>query len=249
MDHGRAALVDLAAQVGDVELDDVGLAAEVVVPDAVEDLRLGQHAARVAHEVPQELELGRGEPDLLAPAPPLVRVLVELEVADDEHRVLALGGRTAAAQQPAQPGDDLFQAERLGHVVVAARGEPGDAVLDGVARGEEQHGHVGVALAQAAQDGEPVHVGEHDVEHDDVRPGLPRGADRGVPVERGGDVPALVPQRRGEQLGEVRLVVDHEDADGGAVRAREARLVRAADGGGGCGHAPRVARDAEACLW
>ena len=40
----RLAGVDLAAQIGDVGLDDVGVAAEVVVPHVVEDLRLGQHA-------------------------------------------------------------------------------------------------------------------------------------------------------------------------------------------------------------
>src|SRR4051794_6310984 len=38
----RVGGVDLAAQVGDVGLDDVGLAVEVVVPHVVEDLRLRQ---------------------------------------------------------------------------------------------------------------------------------------------------------------------------------------------------------------
>src|SRR6478752_9289742 len=85
VDHRLAAGVDLLAQVGDVKLDDVRLAAEVVVPHPVEDLRLGQHAPRVAHEVAQQLELGRGEVDLLAAAGHLVAVLVEGEVADDEH--------------------------------------------------------------------------------------------------------------------------------------------------------------------
>src|SRR5437667_2652043 len=46
VDHRSPACVDLLAQVRDVELDDVGLATEVVVPDAVEDLRLAQHPAR-----------------------------------------------------------------------------------------------------------------------------------------------------------------------------------------------------------
>src|SRR6185369_11975042 len=45
--------VDLAAQVGDVGLDDVHVAAEVVAPDVVEDLGLGQHRARVDDEVAQ----------------------------------------------------------------------------------------------------------------------------------------------------------------------------------------------------
>src|SRR5262249_57960753 len=53
VDQRRPAGVDLLPQVTDVQLDHVRLAAEVVVPDPVEDLRLGQHPARVAHEGPQ----------------------------------------------------------------------------------------------------------------------------------------------------------------------------------------------------
>src|SRR5689334_23416110 len=41
VDQRRPAGVDLLAQVADVQLDHVRLAAEVVVPDPVEDLRLG----------------------------------------------------------------------------------------------------------------------------------------------------------------------------------------------------------------
>src|SRR5215218_5739441 len=58
VDHRLAAGVDLLAQVGDVELDDVCLTTEVVVPDPVEDLCLAQHPSGVAHQVAQQLELG-----------------------------------------------------------------------------------------------------------------------------------------------------------------------------------------------
>ena len=47
-----------------------------------------------------------------------------------------------SAQEHADAGHQLLQAERLGDVVVAAEREPTDLVLDGVARGEEQDGHV-----------------------------------------------------------------------------------------------------------
>src|SRR3954447_18070944 len=63
VDHRVAAGVDLLAKVRDVQLDDVGLPTEVVVPDPVEDLRLAQYPARVAHQVPQQLVLGGGEGD------------------------------------------------------------------------------------------------------------------------------------------------------------------------------------------
>ena len=62
----------------------------------------------------------------------LVAVLVHREVADDEQRAALVGRDGGAAHQGAQPGDDLLEAERLGDVVVAAGGEAGDAVLDGV---------------------------------------------------------------------------------------------------------------------
>src|SRR5262245_52787087 len=82
MDHRRPARIDLLAEVRNVELHDVRLAAEIVVPDPVEDLSLAQHPARVAHQVSQELELGGGQRDRLSTAPDLVAVLVHDEVAD-----------------------------------------------------------------------------------------------------------------------------------------------------------------------
>ena len=67
-------------------LDDARLAAEVVVPDVVEDLGLGQDAVRVEHEVTQQLELGRRHLDDAAAAADLVGVVVELEVVEGERR-------------------------------------------------------------------------------------------------------------------------------------------------------------------
>src|SRR5690606_36098786 len=69
VDEPRAILVDLAPERGDVRLDDP--LAPDVVPDVIEDLALGQHPARVQHEEPEELELGRREHDRLAAAPDL----------------------------------------------------------------------------------------------------------------------------------------------------------------------------------
>lgn len=82
MDHGFAACVDFLAEVGDVELYDIGLAAKVVVPDVVEDLGLGDDPLGVFHEVAQEVELGCGELDVLACSGDFAGVDVEGEVAD-----------------------------------------------------------------------------------------------------------------------------------------------------------------------
>src|SRR5882757_6615486 len=59
VDQRRLGLVDLATEVVDVRLDDTPVAAEVVLPDPVQDLRLADHPARVDQQVTQEVELGR----------------------------------------------------------------------------------------------------------------------------------------------------------------------------------------------
>ncbi len=77
--------------------------------------------------------------------------------------------QAGSADEAAQPGGDLFHAERLGDVVVAAGADAGHPVLDRVAGGQEQHADRRVECPQPAQHLEAVDVGQPDVEHDDVR--------------------------------------------------------------------------------
>src|SRR5215212_8647591 len=56
LDQRRPGGVEFPAQVADVGLDDVGVAAEVVAPHVLEDLRLGEHAPRVEEEIAQKRE-------------------------------------------------------------------------------------------------------------------------------------------------------------------------------------------------
>src|SRR5674476_931189 len=243
VDHRRPAGVDLPPQVGDVQLDDVRLPAEVVLPDAVEDLRLGQHAPRVPHEVAEQLELGCGQVDLRTGAEHLVAVLVQHQVPDHQVGVGGLRGGSGPAEQGAQPGHHLLKAERLGDVVVATGGEPRDPVLDGVPGRQEEHGDAGPRLAQAAQHVQPGHVREHHVQHDDVRVEGRGGPDRGTAVQGRLDLPALVPQRGGEQVAQHRLVVNHQDAYGSAV------LVGKAFGRSASIHPAIVVPSGHAFLW
>src|SRR6185312_263896 len=67
-DQRRAVGVELLSQVADVGLQHAAVAPEVVVPDMVEQLRAGHHAARVEHQVAKQPELGRGQLDRLARA-------------------------------------------------------------------------------------------------------------------------------------------------------------------------------------
>src|SRR3954451_24487296 len=107
VDERRAVDVELLAQVADVGLEHAGVAAEVVLPHVLEDLRAGQHAARVQHQVAQQPVLGGREVDRLAGARDLVRVLVELEVGEGEAARLRLADAAAAEDRP-DPRDQLL---------------------------------------------------------------------------------------------------------------------------------------------
>src|SRR5205814_5606588 len=94
VDQVRFVPIHLLTQIADVRLDDRRVAAEVVVPDMVEDLFLREHAPRVDEHEPQQVELRRGELHRPSRAPDLVRVLVHLEVLEPEpaRRLLAVTG-------------------------------------------------------------------------------------------------------------------------------------------------------------
>ena len=210
MQQSLLAGVDLTAQVGDVGLDDVDVTAEVVTPHVVEDLRLRQDRACVDDEVAQQGELGRRQRHRFAGLPDLVGVLVELDVSEGQPRRAGLLDTCAgAAQHHPQPGDHLFEAERLRDIVIAAERQTGDLVLQRIARGQEQGGGLDAVGAQPAEQPEPVHPGHHHVEDDRVRTDLTRLVQGGGAVGRGVDLESLELQTHGEQLDDVGLVVDH----------------------------------------
>jgi hypothetical protein len=84
----RPERVELPPEIAHVRLHDVRVASEVLVPDAVENLLLAQHAARVEQEEPQEVELGWREVDSRFSAAHLPRRLVQDEIGEAELAVL-----------------------------------------------------------------------------------------------------------------------------------------------------------------
>ena len=145
-----------------------------------------------------------------SPTSDVVGVLVHRELAGADHRLLV--GLHRAAQDRLDARDDLVEAERLGDVVVAAGVEAGDLVLGLVLRREEEDRRGVAGAAQALGDAEPVHVGEHHVEDDQVGFLLEDGRDRLGAVGDGPDLEPGESEARDEQVADVRLVVDDEDA-------------------------------------
>src|SRR6476646_12304720 len=210
VDQPRAPPVHLLAEVADVRLEHAGVAAEVVLPDVVEDLGPAQDTARIEHQVAEQAVLGVGELDLPSGPVHLAGLGVQLDVLEREAARVAVDARPAQDRPYAR--DQLLDAEGLGDVVVAAEGEPADLVLGRVASGEEQDRQVPPAGGQPPGHLEAVEVGQHYVEDQHVRPELLRPVER-LPAGAGGrDVEARVAQRHRHELRDVQLVVDHEHA-------------------------------------
>src|SRR5437879_6420297 len=86
VDQPRLALgLELAAQVGDVDLEGIGAGAEIVAPHLLEDPRPGEDHPRVAQEELQQAELGARELELALAPPDLHGLQVQHHVADLEH--------------------------------------------------------------------------------------------------------------------------------------------------------------------
>jgi hypothetical protein len=127
--------------------------------------------------------------------------------------------RIGPPQQRLDPQRQLAHLERLGHVVVGADLQPLDAVGVGAARGEEDDGDV-LGLGRAAEraaDLEPRVVGQHEIEQHQVG-GLPLAQAQGFGTEAGRvDPEPLLRELVGEQLTQIGIVFDDQNAPHGGT--------------------------------
>ena len=104
------------------------------------------------------------------------RQQVERQVADGQPRRLARAA--AAPQQRLHARQQLGERERLGQVIVAAGLQPLHAIVDGVARAEDQHRHLLLLRAQLLDQREAVELRQHHVDHGGVVAAVERLAQR-----------------------------------------------------------------------
>ena len=167
--HDRRRVAELAPHLPHVDVDRARVAGERVAPDALEQLVAREHEPAVVEQLPEEVELLRRELDLLVADHHLAAAGVDDEVAvADLVALLAAPVGRRAAEDALHARHELARVERLRQVVVGADLEPDDLVDVLVAGGQHQDRHVG-ALAHAAADLQPVHVGQVEVEDDQRR--------------------------------------------------------------------------------
>ena len=113
-------------------------------------LALADHPARRGHQLPQHLELARGQFKPVAVQAQAARLAVQRQGA---HGGDVLGALAAPHQGP-QAGLDLGQVKGLAQVVVGPGIQAGNAFLGAVAGRQHQHRHLVPAGAGGPQQGQ-----------------------------------------------------------------------------------------------
>src|SRR5207244_3497025 len=188
--------------------------------------------AGVAHEVFEQGELARGQPDRPAAAGGPAGGRVEREVLEPE------GGRGLArlpAEERADARQELVEGKGLRQVVVGAEVETRDLVGDGVASGEEQHRGRHLFVAERLEDRQAVTAGQHHVEDDEVVGKARQEAVEGVgAVLRDLDRVAFFLEALADEVRDLALVLDDQYPHG-SRRLSYARPPRASGAGAPAG--------------
>jgi hypothetical protein len=222
---------ELGAEPADVRIDRPREDLGVVPPDLGEERLSRPHAPLGPHEVLEQPELGHGEGHGLPLDERQVLLGRDLDRPGAQRRAPLLLPRLAALQEPARPEDQLPRREGLGHVVVGAQLEPQhpvDLLAPGGQQDDRRHPRLALA-ADLLEDVDAGQLGEHPVEHDQVEPLAPHRLERGEPIVRDPDLEPFLRQDVPQQLGDVDLIFDDQQAllHGVTVRVGRRRSVTA----------------------
>jgi hypothetical protein len=211
--------IELAAQVGDVGLDDVGVMFPIEVVEMLEEFLLANDNARAVHEVLEDVVLGGREVDEDAGT---MNGLFQRIEGDAEGVESGVGRALAAADEGFGAGDEFAEVEGLGEVVVCAGVEELDDGAGAFAGGEDEDGGRVLAGADALKEAEAVETGKHEVEDDEV---VAEVAGAVVACETvGGPVDSeagAVAEGGGEIFGEADFIFDEQDAHGESNSSRQ----------------------------
>jgi hypothetical protein len=150
-----------------VNVEGLGRAEPVHVPDLLDQLLAREHDAGALHQGSQQLELLAREVERLASEGGDPAGLVEPHARDLDRRARRHGGRLRPAQDRAHPSHDLSRGEGLDDVVIRSELEARDPV-GLLAAGGEHDDRRARAAAQLAADVEAGAIREADVEQDQV---------------------------------------------------------------------------------
>ena len=197
----------------------------VAVARFIEERLAGFDTPLRFRETREQIKLNRREHERLGAEHGGAGVEIEPEIAHDDFlgRSLGVGGdggvERTAAEDGAESGEEFAGGKRFREVIIRADFEAHDAVGFVAACREHEYGH-GRFLADAFQDLEAVHAGEHHIENERVRGG---GSGSGGALDalgagvHGGDVESEWLKVSGDETAKLFVVVNHQQARAAGV--------------------------------
>ena len=158
------ALVNLAAQPPNVDIDDIGQRVFIGAPNVGQNALAAEQPAGRGHEQFQQRQFARGERHRRAAARGAHGFQVELQVGDLEHAGRARGLQRAAPAERFDPGQELFKFEGLDQVVVSAQTQASHPVFECAERGQHQDRQGHACCPQRLAHLQPVHSRQHHVQ-------------------------------------------------------------------------------------
>src|SRR5690242_11841953 len=142
--------VDFATNPPDIDIDDIGRWIKVQIPYMLQEHGSRDHLTDIASKILQQFKLTRQQFDFLTSPPGDPLQQIDLQVADPQYRLLD-DGATAAGER-VDTRHHLLRGERLYQIVVAARAQTADAIIDFAESAEDQRRRGDPLLSQPTND-------------------------------------------------------------------------------------------------
>ena len=131
--------VDLLTQLADVNVYDIRLRVEMVIPDIFKQHGSGNDLVCMPHQIFQELELAGLQHHRLVGTGDFVRQQIHMQAPC--HKRSFRGARLRSPQKRIQAGEQFTKRKGLGQLIVAPGLQAADALVDFAKRAQDQDGH------------------------------------------------------------------------------------------------------------
>ena len=192
-----------ATQAADQHFDHVGVAFFVIRVELLDQSLLGHHLLLVAHQVFENTVLKGGQLQGFAIEQRLLAVEVEQKRASGNA---CLGKARGAAQQGVQARFQLFKLKGFDHVIIGTGGQAFDLVLPVATGGEYQNREALVLTAQLANQVQPAHAWQAEIDHRQVMVVFRSAVQRFFGIGHGIDHMALLAQLAIEVVTQQRFI-------------------------------------------
>jgi hypothetical protein len=209
--------LDLGAQAVDVGVDRVLVAFVAVAPHGIEQVHARKHLAGLAGEEVEQVEFSRREVQAPTVEGHFAGDRIDGQTVEDQaasiHLQVARHG-VDPAQQRFDPGHQFQHGKRLGQVIVGPQFQAENPVhFAGAGAGDDDR-RVARHGTGAPADFQAVDAGQHQVEDQRIPTALLQQAHAFVAVGAVHHLELLIAQVQADQVGDMQIVLDHEDSFG-----------------------------------